>query len=147
MTTFSLRIRDWWAHWRAPQSLGQRGERAAERYLRKRGYIIVARGQRQRIGEIDLIAVDTRNKTRTIVFVEVKTRESHTAGHPAEAVDEQKQTRLTRLALAYLKFHSLLDQPARFDVVAVTWPADSRQPTIEHFENAFEARGLPGMFS
>lgn len=93
------------------------------------------------------MAIDSRTNPRTIVFVEVKTRESHIAGHPAEAVDERKQTRLTRLALAYLKFHSLLDQPARFDVIAVTWPAGSRQPTIEHFENAFEARGLPGMFS
>ena len=147
MSTLALRIRDWWAHWRAPRSLGQRGERAAERYLRQRGYIVVARGQRQRIGEIDLVAVDTRTNPRTVVFVEVKTRESHTAGHPAEAVDEQKQTRLTRLALAYLKFHSLLDQPARFDVIAVTWPAESTRPTIEHIENAFEARGLPGMFS
>lgn len=147
MSTFSLRIRFWWARWRAPLSLGQRGERAAERYLRQRGYIVVARGQRQRIGEIDLVAIDSRTNPRTIVFVEVKTRESHIAGHPAEAVDERKQTRLTRLALAYLKFHSLLDQPARFDVIAVTWPAGSRQPTIEHFENAFEARGLPGMFS
>jgi len=93
------------------------------------------------------VAVDSRTNLRTVVFVEVKTRESHTAGHPSEAVDDQKQTRLTRLALAYLKFHALLDQPARFDVIAVTWPAESTQPTIEHFENAFEARGLPGMFS
>ncbi|MGD9646747.1 MAG: YraN family protein [Pirellulales bacterium] len=137
----------WLSRWPASRSIGQRGEQAAARYLRRQGYTIVARGQRQRIGEIDLVAVDSRTTPRTIVFVEVKTRESHTAGHPAEAVDERKQARLTRLALAFLKFHSLLDQPARFDVVAITWPADSRRPTIEHFKNAFEARGLPGMFS
>jgi putative endonuclease len=133
--------------WRPPLPIGQRGERAAARYLRRQGYTIVARGQRQRIGEIDLVAVDPRTTPRTIVFVEVKTRESHVAGHPAEAVDERKQVRLTRLALAYLKFHSLLDQPARFDVVAITWPANARHSTIEHIENAFEARGVPGMFS
>lgn len=127
----------------ATKTLGRRGEDAAARYLRKLGYIIVARSHRDQIGEIDLIAVDGR----TVVFVEVKTRTSHDAGHPADAVDEAKQRRLTRLALAYLKRHDLLECSARFDVVAVTWPADSGRPTIEHFQNAFEAVGLEGMYS
>ena len=56
------------------------------------------------LGEMDLIAVDQR----TVVFVEVKTRKSHQAGHPAEAVGDAKQRRLTRLALGYLKRHDLL---------------------------------------
>lgn len=127
----------------AAKTLGQRGEDVAARYLRKLGYVIVARGHRDQIGEIDLIAVDGR----MLVFVEVKTRTSHEAGHPADAVDEAKQRRLTRLALAYMKRHDLLECSARFDVVAVTWPADSGRPTIEHFQNAFEAVGLDGMYS
>ena len=86
-------------------TLGQRGERAAARYLRSRGYKIVAAGDRTMLGELDLVAVDGR----TVVFVEVKTRESHEAGHPVEAVDADKQARLTRLALAYLKRHDLLE--------------------------------------
>jgi putative endonuclease len=92
---------------------------------------------------MDLVAVDGR----TIVFVEVKTRQSHDAGHPADAVDAEKQRRLTRLALAYLKQHDLLDCPARFDVVAVTWPSDAKRPAIEHYPNAFEAVGIGQMFS
>src|SRR6187399_3289756 len=127
----------------APKPLGRRGEDAAARYLKKLGYIIVARGHRDNIGEIDLVAVDGR----TVVFIEVKTRTSHDAGHPADAVDGKKQQRLTRLALSYMKRHDLLECPARFDVVAVTWPADSNQPTIEHFQNAFEPTGFSGMFS
>jgi len=129
--------------WRREQSLGQRGERAAERYLRRKGYIIVARGQRMRLGEIDLIAVDRG----TLVFVEVKTRQSHEAGHPVEAITEHKQEKLTNLALVYMKRHDLLETPARFDVVAVTWPESGRSPEIEHFENAFEATGNWQMFS
>src|SRR5688572_2989355 len=125
------------------KTLGQRGEDAAARYLRKLGYVIVARGHKGSIGELDLVAVDGR----TVVFVEVKTRTSHDAGHPADAVDEAKQRRLTRLALAYLKRHDLLECSARFDVVAVTWPANSGRPTIEHFQNAFEAVGFEGMYS
>jgi putative endonuclease len=84
---------------------------------------------------------------RTVVFVEVKTRRSHDRGHPADAVDAEKQRRLTRLALTYLKQHELLENPARFDVVSVTWPEDDQRPQIEHFENAFEAVGQWQMFS
>lgn len=127
----------------APLPLGRRGEVAAERYLKKLGYVIVARGHRDNIGELDLVAVDGR----TVVFIEVKTRTSHDAGHPADAVDENKQQRLTRLALSYMKRHDLLECATRFDVVAVTWPAGDGQPTIEHFQNAFEATGFSGMFS
>ena len=127
----------------APPSLGRRGEDAAARYLKKLGYIIVARGHRDNIGEIDLVAVDGR----TVVFIEVKTRTSHDAGHPADAVDGKKQQRLTRLALSYMKRHDLLECAARFDVVAVTWPADNGRPTIEHFKSAFDATGFSGMFS
>ncbi len=131
------------AAWRRYRSLGQRGERAAARYLRRQGYKIVGRGERDHFGELDLVAVDGR----TIVFVEVKTRTSHEAGHPAEAVGAEKQKRLTRLALAYLKRHDLLENAARFDVLAITWPDGAKRPTIEHIKNAFEAVGRGQMFS
>jgi putative endonuclease len=54
---------------------------------------------------------------------------------------------LTRLALTFLKRHDLLEYPARFDVVAVTWPALQKKPTIEHFKNAFQPVGRWQMFS
>jgi putative endonuclease len=78
---------------------------------------------------------------KTIVFIEVKTRESSLAGHPSDAVDNIKQRRLTRLAVTFLKRHGLLECPARFDVVAITWPAKKWFPTIEHIKNAFDAIG------
>jgi putative endonuclease len=127
----------WWRRRRAPKPLGLRGEEAAARYLKRLGYKIVARGDRLKTGEIDLVAVDRQ----TVVFVEVKTRESADAGHPSEAVDAAKQRRLTRAAVTFLKHHGLLESPARFDVVAITWPANQRRPTVEHFPNAFEASG------
>ena len=138
----------WLQSLRSPKSLGQRGEAAAERYLKKRGYKIVARGQRDSLGELDLVAVDMRDPFGpTVVFVEVKTRSSHDAGHPAEAVDADKQRRITNLALGYLRRHGLLNHRARFDVLAVTWPADQKKPTIEHFESAFECVGDGQMYS
>jgi putative endonuclease len=129
------------ALWR-PKSLGQRGEAAAARYLKRLGYKIVARSDRAARGELDLVAVDGR----TVVFVEVKTRQSHDAGHPADAVDLDKQRRLTRLALSFLKRHELLGYATRFDVVAVTWPANGGRPRIEHFIGAFQAVGVDGMY-
>ena len=124
------------------QSLGQRGERAAARYLKRRGYKLLAQGNRLLPGELDLVALDRG----TIVFVEVKTRRSDQAGHPAEAVTAAKERRLTRLAVTFLKRHGLLEHAARFDVVAITWPQGSR-PTIEHFKNAFDAVGQGEFYS
>ena len=111
------------------KTLGQRGEAAAARYLRRRGYKILARSDRFGPGELDLVALDRDGKT--IVFVEVKTRQSHVAGHPSDAVDDIKQRRLTRLAVTFLKRYGLLECPARFDVIAITWPAKQWFPTIE----------------
>ena len=76
--------------------------------LKRRGYKLLARGNRLRPGELDLVMADGR----TIVFVEVKTRRSQEDGHPAEAVAQQKQRRLTRLAVTFLKRHGLLEYAA-----------------------------------
>lgn len=124
-------------------SLGQKGERYAAKWLRRRGYKIVAGGKRSRYGEIDLIAV----KKRLLVFVEVKTRRSQVGGHPSEAVGPEKQRRIVREALAFMKRHQLLGNPCRFDVVTLVWPDETRRPVVEHFESAFEATGHSSMFS
>ena len=131
-------MRGWLARW-----LGNRGERAAARYLRRQGFRILARQHSTRLGEIDLIALDGD----CVVFVEVKTRRSESAGHPVEAVTPEKQRQLTRLALAWLKQHNLLEHRARFDVVAVLWPEGSRRPEIQHYRNAFEPVGFGQMYS
>jgi putative endonuclease len=126
------------------RTLGQRGEAAAARFLRRRGYKIIARGERlKHRDELDIVAA----RGKTVVFVEVKTRRSADEGHPAEAVDQAKQRRLTRLAVTFLKRHGLLEHPARFDVIAVIWPAGKWFPRIEHTENAFDALGEWGFYS
>lgn len=119
-------------------SVGRRGEQAAARLLRQKGLVVVAEGESDRAGEIDLIAIDRR--INTVVFVEVKTHSTLKPGHPAERVDETKQRRLTRAALRYLKRKKLLGTACRFDVVAVWWPAGLTEPDrVEHYEAAFEA--------
>lgn len=122
---------------RPAASFGTQGERVADRYLRKQGYIILARQYENKWGELDLIAT----RDRSIVIVEVKTRRTDIAGLPAEAVDADKQARITQTALAYLRHHDLLEQPARFDVIAILWPLGQRHPKLTHYVNAFEPIG------
>lgn len=128
---------------RRSSKLGQAGEKAAAVFLKRAGYRILEYGHRQKLGEIDLVALDGD----CLVFVEVKTWQ---AGHdmdPSEAVDRRKQEKLTRAALIYLKQKKLLQRPARFDVISIVWPKDglpsetTGQPKIRHFANAFEAVG------
>jgi putative endonuclease len=128
----------WWRHW-----FGTRSERAAAKYLRKRGYRILVRNYRCRHGEIDLIALDGK----CIVFVEVRSTGGDDPSVPAASVNDAKQLRLTNLALTFLKEKRLLDHAARFDVLAVSWPPDRREPVIEHHPLAFDASGRFQMFS
>jgi putative endonuclease len=95
---------------------------------------IVARNARCALGEIDMVVRDGK----TIVFVEVKSRFGAGYGAPQESITPAKQRKLTRLAQWYLKQHRLEGQPARFDVVAVTWRGEESE--LIWIANAFEAR-------
>ena len=115
--------------------LGARGERAAAKYLRRRGFKILVRGFRSKAGEIDIVA----RQKEWLVFVEVKTRTSEQFGAPSEAVDARKQRHISKVALDYLR---LLDNPRvrfRFDIVEVLMTDGARKPdTVRHIENAFD---------
>ena len=103
------------------------------RFLRKRGYKVLYRNFRGRTGgEIDIVCRDKD----TLVFVEVKTRSREDFGRPFSAVDRDKQKRIARGALAWLR---LLDNPDilfRFDVVEVLIATDD-EPRFELLQNAF----------
>jgi putative endonuclease len=127
---FSLTAIPWLRRW-----FGDRSERAAGRHLRSLGYRILARNFRCPHGELDLVALDGD----CVVFVEVRSSERDDTDRPAASVDARKQARLTRLALAYLQKKKLLNHAARFDVIAVSWPADRPEPKIVHYPGAFDA--------
>jgi putative endonuclease len=130
--------RPWWRRW-----FGTRSERAAEKFLRGLGYRIVQRNYHCPHGELDLVAVENG----CVVFVEVRSTGGENTERPAASVDTAKQQRLTKLALHFLQTHQLLNHPARFDVLAMSWPADRRDPVIEHHRNAFPAVGRFQMYS
>lgn len=110
--------------------LGSRGERAAARYLKRHGYRILARNFRCAVGEIDLICAPRG----FIVFVEVKTRTSATDGDLLEACRTMQWRRIERAAEVFLSRLPERNQPCRFDLVTVVWPARGA-PVLEHFED------------
>jgi len=115
------------------QALGKHGESLACRVLTERGYAIVATRFRTRFGEIDIVA----RHGRTIVFIEVKARRSNRAGDAAEAVSSYKRRRIAAMALDYLAWTSALDQPCRFDVVAIDGIGTERMH-VRVIEDAFQ---------
>lgn len=137
--TLRQRYQDWrYGTFDPNAKLGKRGEQVAARHLRMKGLRVIAESESDRGGEIDLIALDA--KRRLVIFVEVKTLATRRPGHPADRVDENKQARIARAAMRYLKRKKLLGTAARFDVIAVWWPKDERLPTkIEHYESAFDS--------
>jgi putative endonuclease len=112
--------------------IGRRGEDRAAQYLRRRGYRILARNWRCRLGEIDLIALDGD----TLVFVEVKTRRGDLFGSPELAVTPRKQRQLTKAALSFIMSRKLGHLPGRFDVVAIRHTAQGEE--ITYLPGAFE---------
>jgi putative endonuclease len=122
----------WWRRW-----FGNRSERAAARFLRRLGYRILVRNYICPIGELDLVALDGS----FVVFVEIRSTASNDLNRPAVSVDAIKQRRLTNLALHFLQKNRLLNYPVRFDVIALSWPAEKKNARMIHYPNAFEATG------
>jgi putative endonuclease len=111
------------------RELGRRGERRAAWFYRLRGYRVVARNVRLRDGEIDLVV----RRGRTLVIVEVKTRQSTTAGEGFDSVDRAKREQLVRLADQYVA--NLRDIELRYDVLSLFW--NGRRFVVTHFADAF----------
>ena len=124
-------------------SKGAAGEVLAARFLRDKGYRIVAANVRSRFGEIDIIAADPRY----IVFVEVKARGEDAIYAPREAVTFQKQRRITATAALWLQQHPTSLQP-RFDVIEVVTRRGKPMEVVEidHLMGAYETEGLHAAF-
>ena len=117
----------------AKDDLGRAGEDRAVSYLTGDGYRIIARNWRCTQGEIDIVA----ERDDTLVVVEVKTRRSEDFGHPFEAIDKRKATRLWRLAMAWLAAHPDLARGKRLRVDAIGLTGgDPATARLEHLEDA-----------
>jgi putative endonuclease len=120
---------------RSRVTLGEIGENLACAELERRGYAILARRYRSRLGEIDIVALEGR----TVVFVEVKTRDGAGFGSGADAVTWSKRRRIAAIATEFLARYRLLERPCRFDVVSIGLAQEG--PEIEVYTSAFDAGG------
>lgn len=111
--------------------LGKKGEELAVEFLKKKGYKIIKQNYKTPLGEIDIIARDED----TLVFIEVKTRESIAYGQPFEAVNKAKRQKVANVANLYLKRLKDLP-PCRFDVVSVYY--SHNRPELGLIKDAFE---------
>ncbi len=115
------------------QVTGKWGEETAAHYLEKRGYAILARNFHSAHGEIDIVA----SKEGALVFVEVKTRSSHTFAYPEDSVTRRKQASMLSAAEDYLQTHPESSENWQFDVIAIERKS-AGQPEILHFENVIQ---------
>jgi putative endonuclease len=117
---------------------GRRAEVLAAAHLEAEGLRIVSRNWRvtgREGGEIDLVADDGG----TCVFVEVRSRTGVARGHPLEAVTPRKRAHVIRAARLYLATERPSASAYRFDVVAVTFWPDGREPELAYVRDAFGA--------
>ncbi|MBQ4237689.1 MAG: YraN family protein [Ruminococcus sp.] len=115
------------------QRFGALGEKLAARYLKEQGYKILKKNYKNKLGEIDIIAVDKNE----IVFVEVKTRSASPYLSGQYAVDQRKQFHIMRTASYYLSVTKCDLQP-RFDIIEVEVErASGKMTKINHIKNAF----------
>jgi putative endonuclease len=112
------------------KNTGNAGEEIAAQYLTNKGFEILSRNWQYMHRELDIVA----QKGKTLVIVEVKTRNVGSLITPLEAVTPRKQRLLISAANTFIEKHNI-DLEVRFDIVSVVYYNESFQ--IEHIEDAF----------
>jgi putative endonuclease len=118
------------------------GEDAAFFYLRRKGYIVVARrwSSGNVPGDLDLVAW----QGPLLCIFEVKTRTAHDIAAAEVSVDSHKRNTLRRLARQYVRqLPQETAPPVRFDVISV-YLIPGKENEFVHFEGSFgwsEQRG------
>lgn len=120
------------------QTLGAAGEDAALRLYLGRGYHLVARNWRCRLGELDLILA----RHGILVICEVKARSGGGFGGGWEAVTARKQAKIRAVSQAFLQTSGARPHTVRFDVASVVMGGGRGAPRtgsaeVELFEDAF----------
>lgn len=114
------------------QAAGLRGEDLVHRYLRRRGYTVVARNFQPMGGraEVDIVAWDDDR----LVFIEVKAGEQETETL-AGRVTAEKRELIIRAAREWVRRADIPWERVRFDVVTVGY--DGPRPRFTHLRQAF----------
>jgi putative endonuclease len=118
---------------------GDHAEAAARDYLLRAGLRELAANANYRGGELDLVMLDGSGREGdTLVFVEVRYRQSRAFGGGAASIDIGKRRKLVHAAQLFLGAHPRHAQLAcRFDVIEAD--GDPQAPRITWLRDAFRA--------
>ncbi len=127
-----------WRRAGSHHALGTRGEIAAERYMRERGWRVLARNAKTPRGEVDLVLEE--RQSGAIVIVEVKTRvmEDGSAFRAERSIDRAKRRRLLGIADHLRRANGWLDRPIRIDIIVVEFVGSEIR--IRHLADAVRRR-------
>ncbi len=114
------------------QDLGKWGEQVAMQFLVNQGIQITAKNFRSRYGEIDLIGTDGRS----LMFFEVKTRQSQQFGAPDEAVSGDKLKRIQNTAMMYISKFYMQEPLWRIDIISIMRNPKTESHTVQWIKNA-----------
>lgn len=109
---------------------GKLGEKIAKDYLIRNGYKIIEINYKNKIGEIDIIALEGD----VLTFIEVKSRTSNTYGYPYEGVNFKKQKKIINTSMIYLSYKKLSNIQLRYDIIEVYLTTKYK---INHIKDAF----------
>jgi putative endonuclease len=112
------------------KEIGNLGEDIAVDFLQKKGLDIIERNWHFGHLEIDIIGLHNK----TLVFVEVKTRNSNFVVEPELSLTKKQQGFLVKAANAFIDTHNY-DLEARFDIVSVVTHPEGNE--VYHIEEAF----------
>lgn len=109
---------------------GKIGEKIARDYLIDKGYKILEINYKNKLGEIDIIALDMD----ILTFIEVKSRTSIHYGYPYEAVNFKKQKKIMNVSMIYIKHKKIRNMQLRYDIIEVYLREKDK---INHIKDAF----------
>lgn len=106
---------------------GYAAEEQAVDLLKQKGHRILARNYRKNCGEIDIVSLDGK----TLVFCEVKKRNTAAFGGPMAAITKSKQNKIVQTAQLYIKENTPKFDSIRFDAICLLGKE------VTHIPNAF----------
>lgn len=112
------------------KELAEVGEKIACAHLLEKGHKVLHRRYRYDRAEVDIVS----ECAGTLVFTEVKTRESSYLTEPIQLVPPKKQRQLIKAADGYLKERGE-PRSSRFDIIIIVH--NTEYTRIEHIEDAF----------
>ena len=123
-----------------PKSIWVRGEDAATKHMKKKGYQILARNLRLKMGEIDILCLDPKTNSVVVVEVKARTRKSAATLAPEASITAAKKRKLRTLAKGIAARDDCRGKRIRIDVVAVEFAIDQADPiALRHYESAVGA--------